>query len=449
MSHLLFCLENSEIRDIVKAHFSMCHSVELIFSEDPQEILNYANMFSDVAAIVSQSHINKFEASIYIDQALSKQSLSCHFFSIGTFEKDLKSCEQQYKLEEFDQMVDSLKKILKIDEDGLNNHSFIDCVSMPAHLFLHFKALPFDIFLKVKQGNESKFIKRFNASEPLDHEAISKYMGRGIDDFYLKRDWLKDFSRLLIQQLEMRLNVLMPTDGSQIIAEGEVFHSLKDMVKSLGLKPQVQKLCEISMQNVQQRLQKDSPFKSFLRNLKTRQELNFHFTFIQLTSLLCSQYIEHTDWPEKQKDDLTEKLVFSAFFCDMNLPNDEMLVARSEEDLLNFNSKEMNILNSHAQKIAETVRTFAGAPQGVDKIVMQHHGVMNGNGFVRYPMEGTVIAAQILFYSQALSLKILNANGRKLREILSEFESSFKESPQIEIINKFLRSFNSDTNTTS
>lgn len=441
MSRLILCLEKSELKDLIKVHFAPFSFIELIFTEDPQEVVNYINMFPDVRAVISETIVKQTEAAIFIDQMLTCQSLPISLFAIGDLDDVGMKTKYQFRLEDHQKMILSLKSVLGIEDNNSNNSSLNDSVSMPAHLFLHFENLPFDIYLKVQQSHDNKLIKLFNAKEPIDHLAIKKYMNRGVVDFYLKREWLKEFSKLLIKQLENRLIESLPSNESQLEAEGEVFNSLKDMVTSLGLKPQVQKLCEISMLNVQRRFSEESPFKSFLENLKSNQKLNFHFAFVQLSSLLCSQYVEHTDWPRKQKDDLMEKLVFSAFFCDMNLPSDEMLMARSEEDLLNFNSKEMDILNSHAQKIAESLKTYPNIPQDVDKIIMQHHGVMNGHGYTVFPWGGTVLAAQILFYSQDLALRILTANGKKLGNVLTDFESSYVESPQIEIVSKFLKSF--------
>lgn len=444
MKQVLFCVDQSFLKDLIRINFRHSQSIQPIITSSLEEAVALFNLTDDIEMIVTQTIVQGEQAAALLHNTISNEQRKCQMIVIGE-NPHLKGVSEVYPVDQVRDVFNRLREKLGTSDDGDGPSE--DSVSMPAHLFLHFKALPFDIFLKVQQGNEAKFIKRFNASEPLDHEAISKYMSRGVEDFYLKREWLKDFSKLLIQQLEIRLTESLPSSEGQLAAEGEVFNSLKDMVKSLGLKPQVQKLCEISMQNVQRRLHEESPFKSFLENLKSNQELNFHFAFVQLSSLLCSQYIEHTDWPKKQKDDLIEKLVFSAFFCDMNLSNDEMLMARTEEDLLNFNSKEMDILNSHAQKTADTVKNYPGAPQDVDKIIMQHHGVMNGHGYARYPWGGTTLAAQILFYSQDLSLRILTAHGKKLRDILSEFESSFQESPQIEIVNKFLKSFKAETNT--
>lgn len=393
------------MKDLIRINFRHSQFIQPIVTESSDEAQALFDLTQDIDIIITQSN-----TAYEINEELKKNNRPCKLIVIG----DDPKLSSPYDLFPMNQIRDVFN-ILREKYGGVEveDVSKDNCVSMPAHLFLHFTALPFDVFLKVQQGNEAKYIKRFNASEPLEHDAINKYISRGVSDFYLEREWLKDFSKLLILQLEERLTESPVNGEGQLVAEGEVFNSLKDMVKSLGLKPQVVKLCEISMQNVQRRLQEESPFKSFLESLKSNQDLSFHFAFIQLTSLLCSQYVEHTDWPKKQKDDLVEKLVFSSYFCDMSLTSDEMLLARFENDLEKFNSADIEIINTHAQKTAESIKKYPGAPQEVDKIIIQHQGSMNGFGLNRYPTGGTLLSSQILFYSQDLALRILNAHGKK------------------------------------
>jgi hypothetical protein len=421
MKQVLFCVDQSVLKDLIKINFRHSQFIQPIITETIDEATALFDLTQDIDVIVTQTSVKGSSAATEIPQWIDQNGPRP--YQLVVIGEDPK-LPRQYDLYPMDKIRDIFNMLREkyggAEEEDVSQDN---CVSMPSHLFLHFSALPFDIFLKVQQGSEAKYIKRFNASEVLDHEAVNKYISRGVNDFYLEREYLKDFSRLLIQQ---------------------VFNSLKDMVKSLGLKPQVVKLCEISMQNVQKRLNDESPFKSFLESLKSNQKLSFHFAFVQLTSLLCSQYVEHTDWPKKQKDDLIEKLIFSTYFCDMNVTSDEMLMARSEEQLSKFNSHDMEVINTHAFKTADYIKKYPGAPQEVDKIILQHHGSVNGHGVNKYPWSGTLLSSQILFYSQDLALRILSAHGKKLKDVLNEFAEEFKDSPQPDIINKFLKSFNQE-----
>ncbi len=438
MKQVLFCVDQTFLKDLIRIHFRHSKFIQPIVTDTAEEADDIYHLTQDIDVIITQAVVRGENAAKRFEKLQNESERPIQIIILGQ-DPNLLYKYEVYPLEKIKTVFDNLR--LKFGGTEAEDVSEDDCVSMPAHLFLHFHSLPFDIFMRVHQGADSKYVKRFNASEPIEHDAVSKYIGRGVQDFYLKREWLKDFSKILMLQLESRLTEASNSQENKILAEGEVFNSLKDMVQSLGLKPQVARLCEISMNNMQRRLHQDSPFKSFLENLKSNQELSFHFAFVQLTSLLCSQYVEHTEWPKKQKDDLIEKLIFSSFFCDMTLSKDEHLMCRSDIELKNFNSKDMQQINNHAQKTVQYIKSYPGSPQEVDKIILQHHGSVNGVGLYQYPLTGTLLSSQILFYSQDLALRILMAHGKSLREVLKDFQTAFKDAPQSELINKILKSF--------
>jgi hypothetical protein len=65
------------------------------------------------------------------------------------------------------------------------------------------------------------------------------------------------------------------------------------------------------------------------------------------------------------------------------LENDKQAQIKSKDELrrAEFDTREKNLVEKHAQLAAELVHKYPHAPMGADQIIRQHHGVLNGAGF--------------------------------------------------------------------
>lgn len=442
MCHLLLCLEQSELKDLIKAHFSPYNSVELIFTEEAPDVLNYINMFPDVRAVVSQSHIKQSEAAKHIDQMLSNQPNPYNFFVIGAFDKDLKNCKKQFKIEDYDQMILNLKKLLGIEENAPASESLSDFVSMPSHLFLHFTTLPFDLYLKIKTADSEKFVKRIPEGEAYSSELLEGYIAKGAKEFFFKKSHIKSFSKLLIEQLETRITQKNSGNGKeQLKVESEVFHSSKDIINSLGLKPKVVTICEQAIKNIHDRLKEEKNLKVYLDSLTSKDNLQYQYSFISITSFICSQILDQKELPRGKKDEYSLRLVFASFFSDISLSNEKFLACRSADDVLLLPKNEQDHVNKHALRSAEIIGNYPLIPSDVVKIVMQHHGTLNGVGFATIPAPAISPLSAILIVAQEFSSMILQTKGIQLPVILDQLSQKFNDTSCESAVKELISSF--------
>ena len=102
-----------------------------------------------------------------------------------------------------------------------------------------------------------------------------------------------------------------------------------------------------------------------------------------------------------------DKLSFLCFFHDIHLSRPELLKVFSKEELENggFSPEEEEIINNHANKIATFVQSFPHAPSGVDVLLRQHHGTLNGVGFTeRYSASISPMAIAFIVVERFVSL---------------------------------------------
>ncbi len=71
-------------------------------------------------------------------------------------------------------------------------------ISIPISSLLHFKILPFDLFVKIGEG---KFIKRIPAHEEIDKKTFSGFLQKGMTDLFFEKKFKRDFSTTLINSM--------------------------------------------------------------------------------------------------------------------------------------------------------------------------------------------------------------------------------------------------------
>ncbi len=111
MSQILLCIESNELKNLIKASFAPYESIQLIFTEDADDIQNFINIFTDVKAIVSEAFIKEQPVTKQIDSILSNRPEPCDLF---IFDKEA---------EEHQQVLINLKLLFGIESEKAEKKS--------------------------------------------------------------------------------------------------------------------------------------------------------------------------------------------------------------------------------------------------------------------------------------------------------------------------------------
>jgi response regulator RpfG family c-di-GMP phosphodiesterase len=144
-----------------------------------------------------------------------------------------------------------------------------------------------------------------------------------------------------------------------------------------------------------------------IKRLKTNK-VSYLFKHVQLTTFFGFHILQKIDWGTKEQ---VEKLAFTAFFHDIVLTNDKQASIHSNEDLrqAKFNPKEKELVNKHAQIAAGFINQMPSAPMGVDQIVRQHHGTLNGIDFSDHYSTNISPLATVFMLSEETAKILLSA----------------------------------------
>ncbi len=311
-------------------------------------------------------------------------------------------------------------------------------VGIPLDCLMHFKVMPFPLFLKIFQG---KFIKRIPAYEVIDVELIETYRRRQVKELFFERQYGKDFTMMLMTNMINRVEIEYPSPEEKEQATSEVLGTVRDIVASIGLKPRVIELCLTLMTQVMDEVNKGRGVQAvaYLRKLRTKAELDFNYRMIQLTSFIATQILDGRSGVHKQEE--MKSVVFAAFFCDMSLKNPEYLHYRHSKDIALLPEEEREEIKWHASQSASIVElSKMGTPEEVI-IIRQHHGDLYGTDLPVGAHPDILVLSKCLMASQELAYALLSDDQETHWNVFQEVLRQQRGSPLEEYLTIYEESF--------
>lgn len=310
---------------------------------------------------------------------------------------DLERC-QSFSSNAIESLITKMKNLLSSDDQTRAGY-----ISIPIDSLIHFKILPFDLYIKI---GEDKYIKRVHSNEDIDEQVLNALKTKGVSELHFERKYNRDFSMMLLNNMINKVEGDYTSPAERLKATNEVFLTTKDIVQSVGLPPRVIQVCESVMERIttEVTINKDK-FSTYLSEVKIKSTLNFQFRFVELTSFIATQMIEASHTDNREEDIKT--VVFASFFCDISLKDANHLEYRNMDSLKDVWHEDQKIILEHARKSSEIVEKYKNAPLLAETIVKQHHGSPSGDGFPTSISSEILPLAKCLMAAQELAHAIL------------------------------------------
>lgn len=414
------CRENFNIKPVFKDSWNeFSNIVEILSSVD---ILIIDNGCDEPSMREVESFIKNFGErvkNIFIFCNVNRNENNIHFFSN----------------DHISEFLDSLKSII-----GVKEVKQTEWVHVPLSTLIHFESLPFDLFIKL---SDSRYVKRFHAFEVIERKVVSSLIDKGVNEIFCNRNYRREFSMLLINNLINKLEKSYSDISSEISANCEVFRTTKEIIQNLGITGRVSEVCEATVEKMIQNVMKSpSELSDFLKALKHDKLLDFHFKLINLTNYIGTQLITEMNLKDFEKQ--VHLFICSSYFCDMTLAETSFHHLRKESDLDKHPVEVCDAVNFHALKASELVSTRPDIPDEVAIIIRQHHGSFVG---IRLPNDRTSQLhplAKILIVAQDLAYTILTHTDTPAMEVLKGYLKKNKFSALIEIVECMGETLDSD-----
>ena len=298
-------------------------------------------------------------------------------------------------------------------------------ISIPIDTLIHFKVLPFDLYVKI---SEIKFLKRIPAHEEIDASTFKHFIAKGITDLYFERKNNHDFSSMLITSMINKVDQDYVSIDEKLLATNDVFITTQQIVGKLGFKPRVVEVCESVLNQITDDVTagKDN-FSKFLDHLRSQTELSFHYRLMELTSFIATQIIDETEKTGTREK--IKKIIFASMFCDYTLMAPGQIHIRTHAQLTKLLFAEQRIISEHALKASELVNKYQNAPYESSVIIKQHHGSLTGVGLPKDISPAILPLTKCLMTAQEISYQILMESERPPIDVLSDIKLKFIDTP--------------------
>lgn len=247
-----------------------------------------------------------------------------------------------------------------------------DFFPVPIQLFHHLEIAVCDIY----DFEQNKIL---NSDQLIDTAQLKNDIASGMGYYYVKKDKRLKFVSNYNEVMASQMNLLELNKDEQVQAS-ELCHNLtRENLRKFGMTEETVKLAN---KNLKDMIQTSKQSRSLLRFIKrlVQNKAGFHFKHTQILMYISAHLMDELDWgTEEQK----AKIQFIAFFHDIALENDIQARIHSNEQLKNSNLPliKKELVKKHAMLAATLVSQYPNAPMGVEQIIKQHHGALNGVGF--------------------------------------------------------------------
>jgi hypothetical protein len=403
--------QRPEFRTLLEVQFKDLMGIVPVFKDSVEDFRSFLDLFSEIRIVIIDPP-QGLENELYSIISAKRGDIKNTFVLADKGQYEGFTYFGQNGIEELFAKVKSI-----VAPGATNTEKFI---SIPIDSFIHFKVLPFDLFIKLSEG---KYVKRIRANEEIEGPLIKELHKKGVKELWFERIYNKEFSVLLLNNMINKVETAYSTRAEKIRATGEVFATTREIVQSVGLPSRIIQVCETVMDSITADVAKGK-FSNYLNSMKS-QELTFQYRLVELTSFIATLMVESLgDSSSKVKT-----IVFCSFFCDIALTEPSHFELRTEESVKDLWHEDKDHVLNHAFKAAELVAKYKNAPPDADLIVRQHHGDVNGKGFPKVCSDKVVPLAKCLMASQELAFALLKNPDKNPSYVVSEVVSAHEGDP--------------------
>jgi HD-GYP domain-containing protein (c-di-GMP phosphodiesterase class II) len=214
----------------------------------------------------------------------------------------------------------------------------------------------------------------FPANKEIDRSILKDHETFFVD----KLDRLQIVNQIT-SELVVRLEDKDLNPDEQIQAAASNHELVSKKLMSIGINEETIAMAKKSMDALSANVKKYPKLGTLLQRMLANKA-GYLYRHTQIVTYVSLHIVRNIDWGTQEQED---KVGFICFFHDIALENDKQAKIKSKEELRQgeFDSREKNLVEKHAQLSAELVHKYPHAPMGADQIIRQHHGVLNGVGF--------------------------------------------------------------------
>lgn len=388
-----------------------------------------------VNGIISKNKIKEEKTSYKVLKYLKKNGYNIPVIVLGAFKpiEDVgayNAITHNFSIEE---IYEILRKENKLSESFLEKDQLPDYVQIPIHYFFSATEATTDVFIKVKQPDRDRYLKRIHKGDLLDKESFLRYNEKfGLNFLCVPKDERRSLLNNIIKQVLHRLQDKELSQGERTEILSDAFDIGHDVITEEGYTEQNAEIVAQTIDALRETVKSNKKVSNLLGQLLSSKG-SYKFKRTQLMIDISARVLPKMEWAStvKEDDPTFQKVLYYSYFHDIFLKEDKHLKIHFDYQFkdANLTNSERQLVETHAQKAGEIVNEFPALPIGLGQLIACHHGTASGLGFAQAYSNSLPMITKFLIVIEYFVYYFLDADGddKKVKLALSRMHSVFSK----------------------
>lgn len=256
---------------------------------------------------------------------------------------------------------------------------FYVAISMKYFLSLNEANFDFNLFSRVKKGEEFEYNIKINKGSKVTRTEIDRMLIRGGRELYVIQEDYKKANEILSSAFLARFKAQVSIQ-ERMQLNSDAYEILLEVFKNSTIDKYSVEIIKETLKSMDLLLNSPSPFEAFLVGIKNLKNLSYGYIHSYMGCLLLLSIMDKFPW---SKDQSRNKILYLALFHDLALHSDRLIKAHhSPAERAKLSEDDLAVVNNHADAAATILESIIKSSKDVPAIVREHHGMRSGKGFL-------------------------------------------------------------------
>lgn len=449
MSQVILVSNNDVVNSMYEVNFRAYVAADLVVCDSVNCLLKRGEDLSDFKVfIIFIELLMVKDYKMELENFLTKNNINIPVIILGeTSTPFLNSIviKNKYNIKA---VLQTLAKILNVTAQEMASLKVAKYFPIPLNLFSQINEINCDVFLKIENSAEKNgcdydlVLEKGCALTGFYNQMVKKKINHLYIDSSERLRFINLASKLVIDELDRK--DLKISDRIELSAQGMAIVA-DEIFENNAISAEVAEISKKCIASISTVIKKVPTVKSLLKMLLDGQN-DYCYRHSVLNSFIASKIIDKMSWGTPEQ---TEKVTFALFFHDLYLVPlyKKYSNISSEEDLLFMNEvtdEDKQTVLDHAKLASQLIKTFPRCPMGADQVLIQHHGMANGQGFAINFKDDISPLAKIIIIAEEISVGLITSveKGEQLvidqKLIANQLFDKYKNHTYKKIIKAFL-----------
>jgi hypothetical protein len=313
MAQIILIESNQTLKDLLTLNLVTYTGAEVIPRESAKEAIELMDILPNIDLVICPVKTGAEKTAEILGTYLMGNDNGCGLIVLGDgLPANLSdSAVNISNGQNWEKVVESSLKILGISEEHLRKKIQPDYLPVPIHYFYSISSTCCDVFIRLKKGPDTyQYIKRLHQGDNFTKKTIDRYITQGLSHLHIPKDFQKNFTNFVSDQLVEKLNNFEGTEEEHIELIGNSYDVAIQEIKKMGFNGATIQLTESIIDGMIETA-KNSPDMSPLLHKVINSKSGYLYQNGHMASIVASECLKKLGL---DKPELHEKMAYAAFF---------------------------------------------------------------------------------------------------------------------------------------